>query len=229
MAFRPGGTGAAIRAARRDSCAWRVGDRHLRVPRAPRRRGRLPRRSVGLCWRRNEAALLCPCSEDALTGAVDAARAGLIDPVLVGPKEQIAEVAAKAKLDVSSYQFGAVAGLMAIVYNRLLLGTIDTIGRLDRWPVELHAGLIGAAVGMLAWLAPDLVGGGDAITQRALFGVDTLAVLPLVFLLRLGLGAISYAAGTPGGLFPHARTGRPIGIVLRAALPARISGSEHPA
>ena len=73
---------------------------------------------------------------------------------------------------------------------------------LDRWPVELHAGLIGAAVGMLAWLAPDLVGGGDAITQRALFGVDTLAVLPLVFLLRLGLGAISYAAGTPGGCLP---------------------------
>ena len=39
-----------------------------------------------------------PCSEDALTGAVNAARAGLIDPVLVGPQEEIAEVAAKAKL-----------------------------------------------------------------------------------------------------------------------------------
>ena len=99
------------------------------------------------------------------------------------------------------FVLGAVAGLMAIVYNRLLLGTIDTIGQLDRWPVELRAGLIGAAVGMLAWFAPDLVGGGDAITQRALLGVDTLAALPLVFLLRLGLGAISYAAGTPGGLF----------------------------
>ncbi len=99
------------------------------------------------------------------------------------------------------FVLGAVAGLMAIVYNRLLLGTIDTIGQLDRWPVELHAGLTGAAVGMLAWFAPALVGGGDAITQRALLGVDTLAMLPLVFLLRLGLGAISYAAGTPGGLF----------------------------
>src|ERR1700729_990179 len=53
---------------------------------------------------------------------------------------------------------GVVAGLMAIVYNRLLLGTIDTIGQLDRWSVELRAGLIGAAIGMLAWFAPDLVG-----------------------------------------------------------------------
>ena len=100
------------------------------------------------------------------------------------------------------FVLGAVAGLMAIVYNRLLLGTIDTIGQLDRWPVELRAGLIGAAVGMLAWFARDLVGGGDAITQRALLGVDTLAMLPLVFLLRLALGAVSYAAGTPGVCLP---------------------------
>jgi CIC family chloride channel protein len=99
------------------------------------------------------------------------------------------------------FVLGAVVGLTAVVYNRLLLGTIATIDQLGRWPVELRAGVIGAGVGMLAWFAPDLVGGGDAITQRALAGADTLAVLPLVFLLRLGLSAISYAAGTPGGLF----------------------------
>ncbi len=99
------------------------------------------------------------------------------------------------------FVLGAVAGLTAIVYNRLLLGTIATIRQLDRWPVELRAGLIGGAVGILAWFAPDLVGGGDPITQRTLVGADTLGLLALVFLLRLGLGAISYAAGTPGGLF----------------------------
>jgi CIC family chloride channel protein len=99
------------------------------------------------------------------------------------------------------FVLGAIAGLTAIVYNRLLLGTIATMRRLDRWPVELRAGLVGAAVGMLAWFAPDLVGGGDPITQRTLAGAETLGVLSLVFLLRLGLGAVSYAAGTPGGLF----------------------------
>jgi len=45
-----------------------------------------------------------PCSEDALAGAVDAAKAGLIDPILVGPQDQIREVAAKANLDVASYK-----------------------------------------------------------------------------------------------------------------------------
>ena len=47
--FRPGGIGAAFRAARCDSGAWRLGDRHLRVTCAPRRRRRLPCWSVGLC------------------------------------------------------------------------------------------------------------------------------------------------------------------------------------
>jgi chloride channel protein, CIC family len=99
------------------------------------------------------------------------------------------------------FVLGAAAGLMAIVYNRLLLSTVALIDRLDWRRAELPAGLIGGAVGMLAWFAPDLVGGGDAIAQRALLGADALAVLPLVFVLRLGLGAISYAAATPGGLF----------------------------
>ncbi len=99
------------------------------------------------------------------------------------------------------FVLGAVAGLTAIIYNRLLLGAIDTIAQLERWPGELRAGPIGGVVGMLAWFVPDVVGGGDAITQRTLVGADMLDWLPLVFLLRLGLGTISYAAGTPGGLF----------------------------
>ncbi len=90
---------------------------------------------------------------------------------------------------------------MAVIYNRVLLRTMATIDRLDHWPVEVRAALIGAGVGALAWVLPDLVGGGDPITQRTLLGAGTLAMLPLVFLLRLALGAVSYSAGTPGGLF----------------------------
>jgi chloride channel protein, CIC family len=99
------------------------------------------------------------------------------------------------------FVLGAAAGFAAIVYNRLLLGIIATIGRFNRWLGGLRAALIGAAVGVLAWFVPDLIGGGDAITQRILAGRETFALLPILFLFRLGLGAISYAAGTPGGLF----------------------------
>ena len=42
-------------------------------------------------------AIVHPCSVDALAGAIEAAQAGLIEPVLVGPEEQIHDIAAKAK------------------------------------------------------------------------------------------------------------------------------------
>ena len=63
------------------------------------------------------------------------------------------------------FVLGAVAGLMAIVYNRSLLATMAAAAWLVRAPVELRAALIGAAIGALAWFGPDLVGGGDTITQ----------------------------------------------------------------
>jgi chloride channel protein, CIC family len=121
------------------------------------------------------------------------------------------------------FVLGAVAGLLAVVYNRTLLATI-ALAELTAWPVELRAGLIGAAVGMLAWFAPEWVGGGDAITQRMLAGGATLALLPAIFLLRLGLGAVSYAAGTPGGLFAPmlvlgAQLGLFFGLLSRLAIP----------
>src|SRR5262245_48320299 len=119
---------------------------------------------------------------------------------------------------------GVASGLAAIAYNRALLGTLAAVDRLSRWPTELRAGLIGAAVGTLAWFAPALVGGGDPITQRVLTGAETFGLLPLVFLLRFGLGALSYAAGTPGGLFAPmlvlgAQLGLSLGLLCRLACP----------
>jgi len=49
-------------------------------------------------------AVAHPCDESSLRGAVDAARAGLIEPVLVGPAGRIREVAASCGLDISMYR-----------------------------------------------------------------------------------------------------------------------------
>ena len=96
---------------------------------------------------------------------------------------------------------GILAGFVGVAYNRTLLGTLASLDKLRRCPVELLAALIGAALGTLAWFAPGLVGGGDQITQRTLSGTDTIAAISVVFLIRFGLGAVSYSALTPGGLF----------------------------
>lgn len=49
-------------------------------------------------------AVAHPCEETALTGAVEAAQAGLIVPILVGPGRKIEETAKSAQLDLSSFE-----------------------------------------------------------------------------------------------------------------------------
>lgn len=49
-------------------------------------------------------AVCHPCSKEALQGAVDAARMGLIEPILVGPQEKIRQLAESINLDISPYR-----------------------------------------------------------------------------------------------------------------------------
>jgi len=96
---------------------------------------------------------------------------------------------------------GILAGLLGVAYNRTLLGAMAAANGLRCWPVEMRAAAVGAAVGLLGWCAPGLLGGGDEMTQRALTGAEGGGLLFAVFLLRFAFGPASYAAGTPGGLF----------------------------
>jgi phosphate acetyltransferase len=48
-----------------------------------------------------------PCSADALTGAVEAAEAGLILPVFYGPEAEIRKIADQARLDIGKYRIVA--------------------------------------------------------------------------------------------------------------------------
>ena len=45
-----------------------------------------------------------PCDESSLTGAIDAAKMGIITPILVGPRHKITRAAAAANLDISAYE-----------------------------------------------------------------------------------------------------------------------------
>ncbi len=49
-------------------------------------------------------AVAHPCDETSLQGALEAAEAGLIVPILVGPKEKIASVARSLKADISRFE-----------------------------------------------------------------------------------------------------------------------------
>lgn len=96
---------------------------------------------------------------------------------------------------------GILAGLAGVAYNRLIIKTCALFDGLTRYRPEARALFIGALVGAIAWFAPHMVGGGDTISQQALVGGIGLPALPLIFAVRFLLGPLSYAAGTPGGLF----------------------------
>jgi CIC family chloride channel protein len=96
---------------------------------------------------------------------------------------------------------GVIAGLAGVAYNHTALGACAVADRFDRWRPEFRAAIIGALVGVVAWFAPGMAGGGRGLTQESLSGHAVLALFPLMFALRFLLGSLSYAAGTPGGLF----------------------------
>jgi len=101
---------------------------------------------------------------------------------------------------------GIGIALIGVAYNRAILVTLRATNRLGRGSPVPSAAAIGAAVGLLAWRSPGLAGAGDPITQQMLGGTASVldagvAAFGLVFLVRFLLGAVSYAARTPGGLF----------------------------
>lgn len=119
---------------------------------------------------------------------------------------------------------GLLLGLGAILYNRTLLATMAFVDSFKSVPAEMRAAAIGAGIGALAFFYPNLVGGGDPLTQRALNGLDPFWLLSALILLRLILGSLSYAAGTPGGLFAPmlvlgAQVGLAFGLICQWAFP----------
>lgn len=98
--------------------------------------------------------------------------------------------------------FGMITGLLGALYNRLVAGFLALAQRIRRvGPVPIAAG-IGALVGFALLTDARMVGGGDVLTQ-VLLGGSAVALPALVgyMAVRFIAGPLSYAAGTPGGLF----------------------------
>jgi CIC family chloride channel protein len=125
---------------------------------------------------------------------------------------------------------GVVAGVLAVAYNRAILAALGLIDGFKRRPIEFRAAVIGGIVGLIAWFAPHLVGGGEALTQQTLNGPTLGAALAAVFLLRFVLGPLSYAAATPGGLFaPLLVLGTQIGLLFFTFCSTALGDLQTPA
>ncbi len=112
---------------------------------------------------------------------------------------------------------GLVTGAVGVVYNRAVLSSLRLVDA-SRIPREVRGGVIGGLVGLVGYVAPDMIGGGDQLTQRALLGVGSLAVVAGVLVVRFVLSVVSYAAATPGGIFaPMLVIGSHLGLLVGLA------------
>lgn len=96
---------------------------------------------------------------------------------------------------------GILCGLLGVVYNRSLVGTLNLFARIPKQYNILAAALVGGMVGLLAWRSPQAVGGGHGLAMTLLEGHTALLIIPLWFLLRFVLSMASYGTGAPGGIF----------------------------
>ncbi|GAC56074.1 putative ClC chloride channel [Gordonia hirsuta DSM 44140 = NBRC 16056] len=97
--------------------------------------------------------------------------------------------------------FGVFTGLLGTAYNLVVTRLHAAIGDL-RLPAVVKGAAIGVLIGVALVYLPEIVGGGDDVAQSLLDGRNlAFWTLTLYLVLRFFSGPVSYAAGTPGGLF----------------------------
>lgn len=112
---------------------------------------------------------------------------------------------------------GLVAGVAGVVYNALVMQLLRRTDRMRLNPTG-RAAIIGGLIGLLLWVDPLAAGGGSQIAQIILGG-QSLALWTLLglFAVRFVAGPLSYASGTPGGLFaPLLALGALLGAAFHA-------------
>ena len=121
--------------------------------------------------------------------------------------------------------FGAVLGVLGVVYSRMVVAGLDLADRMQRITPEMLAAMVGGVVGLLAFFAPAAVGGGESQVQAMLDGGHAFIAIGILFVVRLVLGPLCYAPGLPGGLFAPllvigAAAGLLLGIGVETFVPA---------
>lgn len=112
--------------------------------------------------------------------------------------------------------FGALMGALGVFYNKSVLLGLNLFTQVaPTVPTVIKAGLMGALIGLLAYWQPQWVGGGEQQVNTLLAGQLGISAVLVLLLVRWVLGPLSYAIGTPGGLFaPLLLVGASVGVLF---------------
>jgi H+/Cl- antiporter ClcA len=96
---------------------------------------------------------------------------------------------------------GLLIGALGVGFNGLLLGSARSFRALSTKQAYLSAAVVGMVLGALLWLAPDMVGGGEALVESLPREHPELLILIALIAVRLLTTVGSYGVGLPGGIF----------------------------
>ena len=137
-------------------------------------------------------------------GVICASAASAMGMGLVGgtaPPLRIAALEQPLLLLPAFVLLGVGLGGLGVLFNRCLLGALDwTAATFKRAPF-VPALVVGGAVGALAIVLPEAVGGGEILIPHLIAHDLPLATLALVAVLRFAGTMATYPVGVPGGIF----------------------------
>ena len=108
---------------------------------------------------------------------------------------------------------GLVVGFVGLLFNTYLMKVLHVLDHFKPWMKDIYVILIGLVVGYLAYVSPDMVGGGYAIIEKALVSYPSLSVLCGILIVRFVMTLLCYGTGVPGGIFaPMMALGTLIGL-----------------
>ncbi len=96
---------------------------------------------------------------------------------------------------------GAVFGFFGFLFNKLLVMSLDFFSGMRGWSYSLMGLYVGAIIGFLGWLSPNIIGGGNDLITRLAESSFPLTTIFILFVARFGTTIFSYGSGAPGGIF----------------------------
>lgn len=113
---------------------------------------------------------------------------------------------------------GVVAGLFGVAFNKGLLAMLELYSRVPKRLTVAAAAATGAAIGLVGWFSPILIGSGNALAGSVLQGNMVISTILIFFAMRFIMTTVSYGTGAAGGIFaPLLVLGALIGLAIGQA------------
>ena len=126
---------------------------------------------------------------------------------------------------------GVALGGLGVIFNKTLVWALDWRTRVFAPVPWLYAVLVGGAIGVLAFVLPLAIGGGETLIPRIVQANLPLHVLVLIAVVRFAGTMASYPVNVPAGIFaPLLAIGTTVGLIagtlvesLLGELPSSVS------